>query len=302
MLHVSRPAIYRVKKDMVYKRSGPKPKFHKKKLNFQMTRAVKAINKKGKKVTASKILEYLSEPVALRTLQRELKKSDLICLKKIKKKIILTDSQKINRLEILGSWFEENIDFSKVIFSDESRFSLDGPDNDISWQLVEDAPICRPSRPMGGGSIMLFGLIGSDGFCSIRKIDGTMNGERYAQLMDEDIMPMLKARYKSRFIYQQDNARPHTCKQVTSIFNNHNIKVLKWPPHSPDLSIIENVWHIIKVQVYDGQIFLNKNELWEKISTVVATLNKEKPSKIKCLYSSIIKRYLDVIEKHGDNK
>ena len=149
----------------------------------------------------------------LRTLQRELKKSSLVCLKKSQKKIILNESQKINRLEILRSWFEQEIDLNKLIFPDESRFSLDGPDNDISWHLVEGDPICRPSRPMEGGSIMVFGLIGCDGFLSIRQLDGTLNGEKYAQLMNDDILPLLKRRYKSKFIFQQDNARPHTCKK-----------------------------------------------------------------------------------------
>ena len=300
-LNVSRPAIYRVKNGMKYERSGPKPKFNKRKLEFQMIRAVKAIKKQNKKVTAAKILDLVSEPIKLRTLQRELKKSTLFSLIKIKKKIILNDSQKRILLEMLRSWFQKKIDFSKIIFSDESRFSLDGPDNNTSWQVLGDEPIRRPSRAMGGGSIMVFGLIGSDGFLSLRKIDGTMNGEKYAQLMNEDILPMLKVRYKTKFIFQQDNARPHTSKKAESVFNKHRIKLLPWPPHSPDLSIIEKIWHIIKVQVYDGQVFLNKNELWNKITKVAETINEENPSKIQALYSSIIKRYLDVIEKHGDN-
>ena len=91
-----------------------------------------------------------------------------------------------------------------------------------------------------------------------------MNGENYSQLMDEDVLPMLKTRYKSKFIYQQDNTRPHTCKKVENIFNKQKIRILKWSPHTLDLSIIENIWHIMKVPVYGGQIFLNKNDLWEK--------------------------------------
>ena len=41
-LNVSRPAIYRVKYNMEYERRGPKPKYNKKRLDFQMIRAVKA--------------------------------------------------------------------------------------------------------------------------------------------------------------------------------------------------------------------------------------------------------------------
>lgn len=301
MLNVSRTAIYRIKNGIRPKRNGPKVTFDRKKLNFQVTRAVKAINKRGKKVTASKVLDLVSEPVKLRTLQRELKKMPTLSLRKNRKKIILKDNAKKNRLQILRDWFNQKINFSRIIFTDESRFSLDGPDNDVSWHLDDDAPILRPSRAMGGGSIMLFGLIASDGFLSIRKIDGTMNGEKYARLMDEDIIPMLKSRYKSNFIYQQDNARPHTSKKSMEIFTKHQISILKWPPYSPDLSPVENVWRIMKVEVYGNQIFQNKDELFEKITEVVADLNAQIPSKIKALYSSLISRYLNVIEKHGDN-
>ena len=101
MLHVSRTATYRIKKDIKYKQRDPKLKFNTNKLEFQMIRAVREINNKSMKVTASKIIGLLSKPVKLRTLQRELKKSSLVCLKKSQKKIILNESQKINCLEIL---------------------------------------------------------------------------------------------------------------------------------------------------------------------------------------------------------
>ena len=72
------------------------------------------------------------------------------------------------------------------------------------WHFIGDEPICRPSRVMEGCSIVVFGLIGVDGLLSIRKIEEIVNGEKYAQLMDKDIILMLKARYKSKFIFQDD--------------------------------------------------------------------------------------------------
>ena len=84
---------------------------------------------------------------------------------------MLNDYQKLNPLEMLPSWFDQKIDFSKKIFSDDIRFSLNGPDNDTSWPLVEDEPKFRPSRTIGDGSIMFYSLIGSGGFLSIRKIE-----------------------------------------------------------------------------------------------------------------------------------
>ncbi|NP_001004966.1 protein Abitram isoform X1 [Xenopus tropicalis] len=48
------------------------------------------------------------------------------------------------------------------------------------------------------------------------------------------------------FIFQQDNARPHSASITTSWLRRRRIRVLKWPVCSPDLSPIENIWHIIQ--------------------------------------------------------
>ena len=52
-----------------------------------MIRAVRTINNKGMKVTAFKIIGFLSEPAKLRTLQRKLKKSSIVVWKKVKRKL-----------------------------------------------------------------------------------------------------------------------------------------------------------------------------------------------------------------------
>lgn len=302
MLNVSPPTIYRIKNKVNPKPSGRKPTFDNNKLNGQIKRAIKTMERKAVKITASKILSYLSEPVHLRTLQRELKKSKMFTLRNIRKKIILTDEQKRNRLRLIKAWFEERIDFNKVIFTDECRFSLDGPDNFLSWQLDDDVTKYRQSRAFSGGSVMIFGLMGSDGFLEVRKIDGTLDGRKYSELLDRDIIPLLKARYISDFVYQQDNARPHTSRISIEVLNKYDIKLLPWPPHSPDLSLIENVWKLMKDKVYDGVQFSNKEDLWKKIQEVVTEINNQRPSVIIDLYSSIIQRYLKVIENIGDNK
>ncbi|GFT91231.1 HTH_Tnp_Tc3_2 domain-containing protein [Trichonephila clavipes] len=50
-----------------------------------------------------------------------------------------------------------------------------------------------------------------------------------------------------QYIFQQDNARPHTAR-VSQDFLPH-FKTLPWPARSPDLSPVEHVWDHLKRQM-----------------------------------------------------
>ena len=74
---------------------------------------------------------------------------------------------------------------------------------------------------------------------------GIMTGSRYKQVLADHVVP-----YKGLFKwFQQDNASSHKIQEVLEYMNDEEIEILHWPPYSPDLNCIENIWAYLKMKV-----------------------------------------------------
>lgn len=51
-------------------------------------------------------------------------------------------------------------------------------------------------------------------------------------------------------IFMHDNAPTHTAYVVRDALQEMEIEVMIWPPHSPDLNPIENLWALLKAEIY----------------------------------------------------
>lgn len=94
-----------------------------------------------------------------------------------------------------------------------------------------------------------------------------------------------------------DNAPPHKAKSTKPVFEQARIPILPWPPSSPDLNPIENIWGIIKHRLDARRAQLTTRE--EVIAVIQEEWDRISARELQLYIDSMPRRIQQVIEARG---
>ena len=150
--------------------------------------------------------------------------------------------------------------------------------------------------------LMVWGCFSYNGCGRLYRINGSVNSEEYCRILTHALLPSAtELELSSPFIFQQDNAKPHTSRKTMTYFDelaiDETLYLMEWPAQSPDLNPIENLWSIFDQRVGE-RTMLTDNELWEILEKTWDEISKD-AKLLRSLIDSMPHRIKAVIESEG---
>lgn len=132
-------------------------------------------------------------------------------------------------------------------------------------------------------------------------ISQEMNANSYIEVL-ERALPQIRQFTGDNFFLLQDRFSVHTASSVTSWIAQNNIKLMEFPPLSPDLNVIENIWAQMTNRMYrSGNNFENLEDLKKAIQDEWDHLS-EQDIENKTKREEIENRIFRVILDSGENR
>ncbi|UYV65499.1 K02A2.6-like, partial [Cordylochernes scorpioides] len=172
------------------------------------------------------VQDTLDHSISTRTISRRLVANDLHSCRPLRR-LPFTPPNRRQRLEWCRARSTWMTEWHRVVFSDDSRFCLSSDSRRVRvWRRRGERS--NPAAIVERPTVRQRGIMG---------------------------VP--------NALYQQDNARPHTARISQQALQD--VQMLPWPPYSPDLSPIEQVWDIIGRRLHTLPQPRSEDELWQMV-------------------------------------
>ena len=190
------------------------------------------------------------------------------------------------RLDFARKWLNNGAEtLGNIIWTDETMIrSHPSKKRRKQWMNKGTPMLERPvqiKKPMDGISVMFWGCFSKHGFGPIVNVEGSMNATQYIEFIRDYLLPELevaKQLFEGDWRIMQDNAPCHRAKRVKDFLMQNGVEFIDWPPYSPDLNPIENIWAWMKRKLLvdygtpetEEELIANVREIWTNIPPEMA--------------------------------
>lgn len=179
--------LKRGKASSLTKRTGRKPKI----VGREARRVVRLAIVRN--LSAQEIAGLLPSTPSKSTVLRVLRSNRYVTYAKRRLTPAIKPHHKKARVAFAERYAGKRVFWRRVLFTDEKKFNLDGPDGfRFYWHDLRAAPKLMSKRVNGGGSVMIWAGVSWHGTTELVFLKGKQNSVKYTETLTSGMLPCLR--------------------------------------------------------------------------------------------------------------
>jgi transposase len=260
------------------------------------------------RLTPRELKKEVGVEVSARTIDRTLQEADLFGRVALKKRKFDEEEMKKRLSFAEGYKHWRGKEWERVLFADEAIVKGEGGvkggrqwvrrERGTAVALQSEYIHHKTPHPK---QLNVWGCFAASGLGYSYIYNESLNGKGFTHILDTHLLQSADLLFpetpRRQWWLLQDNAPTHKANVSKKWLHNHGVDCLDFPPYSPDLNPIENLWQHVEKRVEARA----PTELDELQNVLAEEWEKTPKSLLIKLAHSMPKRCLDVIAAHGDH-
>lgn len=230
-----------------------------------------------------------SLPVSMWTIKRVLRRCQIFRYVAPKKLGLSIKTRKTRKAWCFTRLNFTSANWASYIFSDEVRFGFQSDGIVRVWRRrgKQFSTTYIHEKSSDRRSLMFWGFITGTGKGQLIKCPSPLTSSGYIDILEK---AAIQSSSDFGLTFVDDNAPIHRSKKVKKWMEDNNVQTTEWPPRSPDLNPIENLWGLMKRKLSQAQpqpktlreLEVCVQTIWEKIQFhTITNLYQSMPKRVK---------------------